>query len=107
MEISCSIVNQMFVGVTASVPAALSLFGQSRALLEFNFVCGLAVKTKQHTFVSESAWLLVIEELNCKGPEAGRCLGSWCNKDVLPLLDLLQAVLQDDFSRSCCFQDLA
>lgn len=46
MEISCSIINEMFVGVTASVPAALSLFGQPRALLEFNFVCGLAAQNK-------------------------------------------------------------
>lgn len=39
MEKSCSIINKMFVAVTASVPVALSLFGQSRALLEFIFVC--------------------------------------------------------------------
>lgn len=41
MEISCSTIKK-FVGVTVSVPVALSPSGQSRALLEFIFVCDLA-----------------------------------------------------------------
>jgi len=48
MQISCSIINKMFADVTASVTVALSLFGQSRALLEFIFVYGLAGKKAAH-----------------------------------------------------------
>lgn len=44
MEMSCSTINQVFAGVTASFLVALSLFGQSRTLLEFVCVCGLARK---------------------------------------------------------------
>lgn len=61
-EMSYSIINKTNAGVTASFSVALSLPGQPGALLEFIFVGELAGK-KQHTFVSESAWLLVMGEV--------------------------------------------
>lgn len=82
-EMSYSIINKTNAGVTASISVALSLPGQSGALLEFIFVGELARK-KQHTFVSESAWLQVMGEL--WEPKQGCVLGDFVRRLCCRLL---------------------